>query len=1031
MIEAFKSTKGGYDFNLCFDHLRPILKSADLSIGNLETPISETAPYRGEILTHEGPFYCNAPIEYLEALQYAGFDMLTTANNHCLDAGARGLLETISNIKALGFIQTGTFVEQEDKFVIVDVCGFKIGITAFSVTYNTMDSNLTKAGKVTLLNHYSKENAHKIYTKMKNKGAEFVICCPHWGREFTNILSNKQMQMAEELSEMGYDFIAGSHSHVVQKFQYINNTPVIFSLGNLITHMNNMGKSAQDTQYPVIGALKLARKNNQIESNIKFIPCRILKNENKIPFQVIPITSHLRYDALATPLKDVPAKIANLLEVNLDSLETNFPITADAVKHFKTAKELQEDRSTKLIPMVKHNGTSRKIYKDISQNPEENIVHDAVGTYKIHQNFAELIAIDSNASVIRLNKEIKNIPLKRICLPQVKNATTRVVYIGAFTEYISAYSFKNYTKLESIRLFNNLKEIGNNAFENCSAMMGIILPVSLEVLGNEAFKNCGNLLSIKIPTTVKKIGQDAFVGCNKLIIYCEENSYAHEYAKANNIRVKFMPLPRIKNAKYEMIPSKTLSIKEGFHPQITIKEIYDTLAADISTYTGNFSIDEQVYNIVIRNEDLHEDCVAVIDEGQPDSIIKIQNAINSHVALIITTKQIDGIPCLVVKKPRQAYRKLISYIKSKYDLYTVAVTGSIGKTTCTAIIKNVMKEKYNVLDVRGNYNTYKTIGLCVQKLTPAHTAYVQEMHGASIGHGAKNAAMIQPNIGVITNIGASHLEQVGGTIEDVLREKLGIIKGLKEGGKLFINNDNKYLQNIKVPVTLVTYAVYNENSDYYAQNIVEYGDRTEFQIVCQKGIFNACVFSPGIHNVGNAIVAFAIGCDAGIDPEKILSAISKVETTGIRQNIVNRGGKTLYIDCYNANPESTAGAMKTLKKLSTGITGRHIAVVGDIAELGDESPKWHAYLAEKAYEAGMDCLVTFGRDTLHTHQRALELGIEAYHFSFEQRDDMEKWLSAQVHEGDCVLFKGSRICALEHSIKRVFPPNKSAKKEKI
>lgn len=87
----------------------PILKSADLSIGNLETPISKTAPYRGEIITHEGPFFCNAPVEYLKAIKDAGFDMITTANNHTIDAGVCGLLETMNECRGAKLIQTGTF----------------------------------------------------------------------------------------------------------------------------------------------------------------------------------------------------------------------------------------------------------------------------------------------------------------------------------------------------------------------------------------------------------------------------------------------------------------------------------------------------------------------------------------------------------------------------------------------------------------------------------------------------------------------------------------------------------------------------------------------------------------------------------------------------------------------------------------------------------------------------------------------------------------------------------------------------------
>ena len=114
IMDAYKA-KDGWNFNPLVEFIRPLLTASDLAIGNLETPISHTAPYRGDILTHEGVFFCNAPREYLQGMQHAGFDMLTTANNHTADAGARGILETIQATQEAGFIQTGTNATEDDQ----------------------------------------------------------------------------------------------------------------------------------------------------------------------------------------------------------------------------------------------------------------------------------------------------------------------------------------------------------------------------------------------------------------------------------------------------------------------------------------------------------------------------------------------------------------------------------------------------------------------------------------------------------------------------------------------------------------------------------------------------------------------------------------------------------------------------------------------------------------------------------------------------------------------------------------------------
>lgn len=549
MISAMTKKNGRFDFTFCFEYLRPLFKAADFVAGNLETPISEESPYRGEIITHEGPFYCNAPLEYLDALKYAGFDMLTTANNHTLDAGAEGLCDTIDNCEKYDFIQTGTFTGKKDKFVIVNICGFKVGFTAFGTAYNQMDGNLTKEGRITLLNTYTANRASSILKKMRAQGAEYTICFPHWGNEYTDVISERQNNMAKELTEMGYDFVVGSHSHVLQKFEYVNGKPVAFSLGNIISHIN-LNKKAMKSQYPAVLNLTLKRVNGKIVSEIGFIPCRIVKKFNKIPFTIIPANNNLDLNENAwNKLENTVEEVKAMLNCDDSLINLDYDVDKEALSELKT---FEEELSNKL-------GTLKAKKKKAKSEDKEEEEHDLepnfiekmqgisyaetrIGKYRIKKDYAELDCIYIQSTVVNIDKEVEDKQVKAVMNSKDGNDTARIVYLGKFVTDIKKRAFSNFSKLESVRFFESVEKIEEEAFANCPRLTGLTLPSNLKSIGKKAFADCPALLSVKIPASVEKISKDAFEGSKKVTIYCAEGSYADNFARKNNINVKYMPL---------------------------------------------------------------------------------------------------------------------------------------------------------------------------------------------------------------------------------------------------------------------------------------------------------------------------------------------------------------------------------------------------------------------------------------------------------------------------------------------------------
>ena len=462
--------------------------------------------------------------------------------------------------------------------------------------------------------------------------------------------------------------------------------------------------------------------------------------------------------------------------------------------------------------------------------------------------------------------------------------------------------------------------------------------------------------------------------------------------------------------------------KSGFTPQLSIQEICDVLGVGSDFYDGEFPIDKKVHSIVIRRMELTEKCVAVldesVDEAKAEVIITEELVKKTRPILVIADRKIEGVPTLVIPSPSEAFITLSRHIRKMYDPFTVAVTGSVGKSTVTDMIKTVMGYKFNCPDIKGNYNTFRSVGFCVQKLNDRYNGYVQELHGGSPGAASLGSSIVMPDVAVITTIAEVHLEQLGNSIEDVKREKLGIMDHIQEGGSLVVNNDNEYLQNLDVPVNLVTYAAFNRNSDYYAEDIVEHEDRISFRIVCDEGRYDAVIFCRGVHNVCNAVGAFAVGRLAGIEPHRITSALSRYRTSGFRQNLIKKDGYKIFADCFNSAPESVKSALQSVSGITPARGGKRIAVLGDMRELAEMTEVRHREVGAMVAESCVDVLVTLGEMALDIADEAKKRGMEAY--GFTDRTEMENRLKELMKPGDVLLFKASHGVELGESINNIF-----------
>lgn len=297
----------GYFFDPIFEPVASYLRNADFTIGNLETNFggpkaSDYSIVKRHPKTNWPMFNC--PDSFADTLKALGFDVLTTANNHCMDCGVSGLKRTLDVLDKTGIEHTGTFRSQQEskQLLIKEVKGVKIGVLAYTKTTNKIPVPSNYAWAVNLI-----EPPSKIFSdlsRLKDAGAELTIVCMHFGREYGMYPIDQQKTLIPLLFKNGADIILGAHSHVIQPALFYDSKDIwgamkrryaIYSLGNFIStrlYYND------HTLTGLINRIHV-RKNNdgKIEiKNVEFIPTwtRITKEGGRSKFRILPMAETLK-----------------------------------------------------------------------------------------------------------------------------------------------------------------------------------------------------------------------------------------------------------------------------------------------------------------------------------------------------------------------------------------------------------------------------------------------------------------------------------------------------------------------------------------------------------------------------------------------------------------------------------------------------------------------------------------------------------------------------------------------------------------
>lgn len=394
-----------------------------------------------------------------------------------------------------------------------------------------------------------------------------------------------------------------------------------------------------------------------------------------------------------------------------------------------------------------------------------------------------------------------------------------------------------------------------------------------------------------------------------------------------------------------------------------------------------------------------------------------EKAVESGAQAVIVEKDCGlGERQIVVESTRQALLDLAGYYRSLFHIPVIGITGSVGKTTTKEMVHAVMSSKYNTLKNEGNLNNEIGVPLTLFRLEKTHEAAVIEMGMSGFGEIARMTKAVKPDVAVISNIGVSHIENLGSR-EGILKAKLEILQGMKADAPVILNADDDMLVTVRPAAhPVICYGIDNENVNYKASDITSKESETELTVGFSGGSGRVSLPYPGRHNVYNSLAAVAAGGLFGIELQDALEALKGYVPAGMRQRINKKFGMTFIEDCYNASPDSQAAALAVLGGMNAQ---RKIAVIGDMLELGSVSKDAHYGVGTKAAENKIDAVFTYGERALETAKGAKDGGVADVR-SFTDKQALSAELIGYLRQGDAVLFKASRGMKLEDVIYSVY-----------
>lgn len=370
----------------------------------------------------------------------------------------------------------------------------------------------------------------------------------------------------------------------------------------------------------------------------------------------------------------------------------------------------------------------------------------------------------------------------------------------------------------------------------------------------------------------------------------------------------------------------------------------------------------------------------------------------------------DGnLAVIKVDDTLKALQDLASFHRQRYNIPIIAVTGSNGKTTTKDMIAAVLASRFNVLKTEANFNNEIGLPLTLLNLNETHDVGIVEMGMRGLGQIKELADIALPNIGVVTNVGETHIELLR-SVDNIAKAKSELVESLPKEGMVILNGDNEHVRAMggKTPARILLYGI-EEGCDVQGVDISTDGIGMTVGIKYLGQVNKLFIPTVGRHNVYNALAAVSVGLGLGMSIDEIGEGLKNFVASGMRLAIETKGEYTVINDAYNASPLSMTAAIDTLVEIARG---RKVVVLGDMLELGHVAIEAHKRIGRKVGLSGVDIVVTVGEMAAFIAQEAQRSGV-GVSLACKNHEEAANALKEYLLPGDTILIKGSRGMKME------------------
>lgn len=383
--------------------------------------------------------------------------------------------------------------------------------------------------------------------------------------------------------------------------------------------------------------------------------------------------------------------------------------------------------------------------------------------------------------------------------------------------------------------------------------------------------------------------------------------------------------------------------------------------------------------------------IAIVDEVKCDL-----NELKEDVALI------------KVQNTGRALMDLAKFYREKLGLKVVGITGSAGKTSTKDLVAAVLSYKYKVFKTKGNFNNEIGLPLMILELDSTYDVAILEMGMRGLGQIRELAEIASPDLGIITNIGISHIEILK-TRENILKAKMEIATFFDKNNTLVVCGNDDFLGALPEAEYKIVKTGVGENFKIGAKNIALEELSSKFTVYDGEKEEEFSLDMPGEHNISNLMLGIAIAKELGVSFEEMKRGLKNIEATSMRLELIKKDGFSILNDCYNSSPVAVKSAIDVMKNIEGK---RRIAVLGTMRELGHKSEEAHEEIGKYAKENGIEKVLCFG-DFSENIKEGYGEGCTVY----ENKEELIKDLLNIICDGDIILVKASRSLKFEEITK--------------